>query len=229
MELFRKIFGEFIGTFMLVFIGTGMVAFSTNPDPLTIGLAFGLSITIADYAVGHGGLSDGHFNPAVTIAMVLNKRATIKEAVFFIIAQFVGAIAASACVGGFGSALGLPAGTYGQTDFPDISAGAAFAFETLISFLFIFVILMVTSKKYGSKQMASIAIGLTLGFLVAIALNLTGGSLNPARSFGPAIFAGGDALAHYWVYLCAPILGGVIAAVVAKFMGSEQGLTEQDA
>lgn len=227
MELFRKIFGEFIGTFMLVFVGTGVVVL-VNPDPLTIGLAFGLTVTLMDYAIGHGGLSDGHFNPAVTVAMAINDRVPVKDGLFYILAQFIGGICASACVGVLGNALGVPAGSYGQTDFTNINAGMAFAFEALITFLFIFVILMVTSKKYGSKQMASIAIGAALGLLIILASNLTGGSLNPARSFGPAIFAGGTALSHYWVFLCAPLVGAIIAAFIAKFMGSEEGLTEAD-
>ena len=81
---------------------------------------------------------------------------------------------------------------------------------------------MVTSKKYGNTALAPFAIGLILSFLIIIALNLTGGSLNPARSFGPAIFAGGKALSHYWVYLLAPSLGSAIAAVAVKLMGSEE-------
>lgn len=227
MENIRKYFGEFIGTFMLVFVGTGTVVVG-QADPLTIGLAFGLTITAMDYAVGHGGMSDGHFNPAVTIAMAINERVDVKNGLFYILSQFLGATCASACIGVIGKALKVPAGSYGQTDFPNINAGMAFAFEALISFLFIFVILMVTSKKYGSKTMGSVSIGITLSFLIIVALNLTGGSLNPARSFGPAIFAGGTALSHYWVYLCAPVVGGVLAAFIARFMGSEQGLDDTD-
>lgn len=227
MESLRKCFGEFIGTFMLVFIGTGAVAIS-QVDPLTIGLAFGLTVTAMDYAVGHGGMSDGHFNPAVTLAMMINERCSVKDGLTFWLSQFLGATAASAIVLGLGNALDLPAGSLGQTDFSRINAATAFGFEALITFLFIFVILMVTSKKYGSKTMGSVSIGITLAFLIIIALNLTGGSLNPARSFGPAIFAGGPALAHYWVYLCAPLIGGTLAAFIARFMGSEAGLEETD-
>lgn len=227
MELFRKVFGEFIGTFMLVFVGTATIVLA-NPDPLTIGLAFGLTVTAMDYAIGHGGLSDGHFNPAVTIAMAINDRVPVRDGLFFILAQFFAGICAAAFVGVLGNGVGVPAGSYGQTDFPVVNTGLAFSFEAIITFLFVFVILMTTSKKYGSKQMASIAIGGTLTLLVIVALNITGGSLNPARSLGPALFAGGTALSHYWVYLCAPITGAVAAAFIAKFMGSEQGLTDAD-
>lgn len=221
MALFRKCFGEFMGTFMLVFVGTATVVVGKT-DPLAIGLAFGLTITIMDLAVGHGALSNGLFNPAVTIAMAINKRVSWKDSIFFIISQFVGAIVASFFVGIFGKALKVPAGSYGQTDFSEISTGMAFGVETLITFLFIFVIIMATSKKYGSGALASFAIGLVLALLIIVALNLTGGSLNPARSFGPAIFAGGTALSHYWVYLCAPVVGGVLAALVTQFLGSEE-------
>ncbi|MGV0168381.1 MIP/aquaporin family protein [Furfurilactobacillus sp. WILCCON 0119] len=210
---------EFLGTFMLVFIGTGTVTL-TKGGPLAIGLAFGLAITMMAYAVG--GISGGHFNPAVSVAMLINGRLSAIDAVKYVISQFLGAIAGSAVIGMMKHALNLPQRVgFGQTDFPNISAGAAFATETLITFLFVFVILMVTSKRYGNAQMAPLAIGLTLGFLILVALNLTGGSLNPARSFGPAIFAGGSALAHYWVYLVAPVLGAAIAAVVGRWLGSE--------
>ena len=184
----RKYFAEFIGTFVLVFLGTGTVAIANTGETaigyLGIGLAFGLAVTIMACAVG--GVSGGHFNPVVSLAMMINKRLD------------------------------------GQTDFPNITAGEAFLFEAIITFLFVFVILMVTSEKYGNAALAPVAIGLALAFLIIVALNLTGGSLNPARSFGPAVFAGGTALSHYWVYLLAPLVGAAIAAVAAKLMGSEE-------
>ena len=81
---------------------------------------------------------------------------------------------------------------------------------------------MTTSDRFGNSQMAPLAIGITLSLLIIVALNLTGGSLNPARSFGPAIFAGGSALAHYWVYLAAPIVGAILAAFTGRLLGSEE-------
>lgn len=215
----KKYFAEFLGTFMLVFLGTGTVVIAGG-DTLAIGLGFGLAITIMAYAVG--GVSGGQFNPAVTLAMMINKRTSVKDGIIYWVSQFLGAIAASGFLSIFIKALDLPSDGFGQTDFPDISAGTAFLFEAVITFLFIFVILMVTSKKYGNSTMAPVAIGLVLSFLIIVALNLTGGSLNPARSFGPAIFAGGSALSHYWVYLCAPLVGAVVAAICGKLMGSEE-------
>ncbi|GEK29615.1 MIP/aquaporin family protein [Furfurilactobacillus siliginis] len=215
----RKYFAEFIGTFVLVFIGTGTVTIAKG-GTLAIGLAFGLAVTLMAYAVG--GVSGGNFNSAVSVAMMINRRLSVKDGLFYIVSQFLGATAASAVLGFFKNALDLPKSVgFGQTDFPKISAGAAFTFEALITFLFVFVILMVTSDKFGNATMAPVAIGLALGFLIIIALNLTGGSLNPARSFGPAIFAGGSALAHYWVYLLAPVVGAAVAAFVGRWMGSE--------
>lgn len=220
----RKYFAEFIGTFVLVFVGTGTVAIANTGSNavgfIGIALAFGLAVTIMAYAVG--GISGGHFNPAVSLAMMINQRLDIKDGLFYIVSQFLGATVASFVVKDFASSLKLPSTSLGQTDFPNISAGQAFLVEALITFLFIFVILMVTSDKFGTPTLAPLAIGVTLALLIMVTLNLTGGSLNPARSFGPAILAGGSALSHYWVYFLAPLVGGVIAAFVGQFMGSEE-------
>lgn len=215
----RRYAAEFIGTFMLVFLGTGAVVIA-KADTLTIGLAFGLTVTVMAYAFG--GVSGGHFNPAVSIAMMINKRLEAKDGVFYIVAQFLGAIVASGLLSVLINALDLSRIGFGQTDFPKIGAGVAFLVEVIVTFSFILVILMTTSDRFGNSQMAPLAIGITLSLLIIVALNLTGGSLNPARSFGPAIFAGGSALAHYWVYLAAPIVGAVLAAFTGRLLGSEE-------
>ncbi|KGB14475.1 porin [Latilactobacillus sakei] len=215
----RRYAAEFIGTFMLVFLGTGAVVIA-KADILTIGLAFGLTVTVMAYAFG--GVSGGHFNPAVSIAMMINKRLEAKDGVFYIVAQFLGAIVASGLLSVLINALDLSRTGFGQTDFPKIGAGVAFLVEVIVTFSFILVILMTTSDRFGNSQMAPLAIGITLSLLIIVALNLTGGSLNPARSFGPAIFAGGSALAHYWVYLAAPIVGAVLAAFTGRLLGSEE-------
>ncbi len=215
----RRYAAEFIGTFMLVFLGTGAVVIA-KADTLTIGLAFGLTVTVMAYAFG--GVSGGHFNPAVSIAMMINKRLEAKDGVFYIVAQFLGAIVASGLLSVLINALDLSRTGFGQTDFPKIGAGVAFLVEVIVTFRFILVILMTTSDRFGNSQMAPLAIGITLSLLIIVALNLTGGSLNPARSFGPAIFAGGSALAHYWVYLAAPIVGAILAAFTGRLLGSEE-------
>lgn len=148
--------------------------------------------------------------------MLLNHRLGIKDFVGYVISQFVGAILASAIVFDLVHELGLSTKNLGQTDFPNISVSGAFITETLVTFLFVLVIVLVTSKKWGNANFAGLIIGITL------ALNLTGGSLNPARSFGPALFAGGSAMTHYWLYLVAPLVGAVLAAGVGNYLGSEE-------
>lgn len=214
----RKYIAEFLGTFMLVFLGTATVVIAKG-GVLAIGLAFGLAITVSAYAFG--GISGGHFNPAVTTAMLINRRIGLKDAFWYIVAQILGAIAASAVVLSFVTALGLKTTALGQTDFPSISAGMASLVEGLVTFLFLVIILNVTSDDHGNSDFAGIVIGVTLAFLIIVALNLTGGSLNPARSIGPAIFAGGSALHHLWVYIVAPEVGAILAAFCSRILGSE--------
>ncbi|UIF30323.1 aquaporin [Levilactobacillus brevis] len=214
----QKYTAEFLGTFMLVFLGTGAVTVAAG-STLTIGLAFGLAITVSAYAFG--GISGGHFNPAVTTAMLINRRISGKDALWYIVAQVLGATVASAIMKLFVGGLGLATNQLGQTDFPKISTGLAFFVEALVTFLFLLVILNVTSDRHGNGDFAGVTIGVTLAFLIIVALNLTGGSLNPARSFGPAVFAGGSALSHLWLYILAPEVGAVLAAFVGRMMGSE--------
>lgn len=215
----QKYLAEFFGTFMLVFLGTGAVTVAAG-NTLTIGLAFGLAITVSAYAFG--GISGGHFNPAVTTAMLMNRRINGRDALGYVIAQVLGATVASAFMKLFVSGLGLATNQLGQTDFPKISTGLAFLVEVLVTFLFLLVILNVTSDRHGNGDFAGLTIGVTLAFLIIVALNSTGGSLNPARSFGPAIFAGGSALSHLWLYILAPEVGAILAALVARVMGSEE-------
>lgn len=214
----QKYTAEFFGTFMLVFLGTGAVTVAAG-STLTIGLAFGLAITVSAYAFG--GISGGHFNPAVTTAMLINRRIGAKDALGYVVAQVLGATVASAFIKIFVGGLGLATNQLGQTDFPKISTGMAFLVEALVTFLFLLVILNVTSDRHGNGDFAGVTIGVTLAFLIIVALNLTGGSLNPARSFGPAIFAGGSALSHLWLYILAPEVGAILAAFVGRLMGSE--------
>ncbi|HJE15771.1 MAG TPA: MIP family channel protein [Lapidilactobacillus dextrinicus] len=215
----RKYISEFLGTFMLVFIGTSSVVIAKG-NVLTIALAFGLAITVSAYAFG--GISGGHFNPAVTTAMLINRRISATDAIAYIISQVLGATVASLFVKIFVGALSLPTNQLGQTDFPKISTGIAFLVEVLATFLFLMVIINVTSKDHGDAARAGVVIGLTLSLLIIFALNLTGASLNPARSFGPAIFAGGSALKHIWLYILAPEVGAILAALCSKYLlGSE--------
>jgi aquaporin Z len=217
--LLRKYLSEFLGTFFLILLGTSAVTIAKG-DTLTIAIAFGLAITISAYAFG--GISGGHFNPAVTTAMLINKRISAMDAVGYIISQVLGATVASLFVKIFVGALKLPTNQLGQTDFPKISGGVAFLVEVLATFMFLMIILNVTSKDHGDAHFAGLVIGVSLSLLIVFALNLTGASLNPARSFGPAIFAGGSALKHLWLYIVAPEVGAVLAAYCSRFfLGSE--------
>ncbi len=149
--------------------------------------------------------------------MAIEKKISWSDFVGYIIFQFVGAILASLCILKFVNSLGLQATQLGQTDFTKISAGTAFFAEALATFLFVTIILNVTSK-HGDDHFAGLAIGLTLAFLIIVLLNPTGGSLNPARSLGPAIFAGGSALAHLWLYIVATEVGSIIAAYCNRYL-----------
>lgn len=215
----RKYISEFLGTFFLVMLGTSAVTIAKG-DTLTIALAFGLAITISAYAFG--GISGGHFNPAVTTAMLINRRISATSAVGYIVSQFLGATVASIFVKIFVGVLNLPTNQLGQTDFPKISMGVAFLVEVLATFMFLMIIINVTSKDHGNNDFAGLIIGLSLAMLIIFALNLTGASLNPARSFGPAILAGGSGLKHLWLYIVAPEVGAVLAAYCSRlFLGSE--------
>lgn len=162
----QKYLAEFFGTFMLVFLGTGAVTVAAG-NTLTIGLAFGLAITVSAYAFG--GISGGHFNPAVTTAMLINRRINGRDALGYVIAQVLGATVASAFMKLFVSGLGLATNQLGQTDFPKISTGLAFLVEVLVTFLFLLVILNVTSDRHGNGDFAGLTIGVTLAFLIIVA------------------------------------------------------------
>lgn len=204
-----------IGTFVLVFVGTGSVVFGNGTEGLGhlgIALAFGLSIVAAAYSIG--AVSGAHLNPAVSIAMFVNKRMNAKELVCYIAAQVIGAIAASGAI--FlvdGAENGL-----GANGFTTVSAAEAFLFEVIASFIFILVIMTVTSASKGNGKIGGLVIGLTLTAMILVGLNVTGLSVNPARSLAPALFVGGEVLSQVWVFLTAPIVGGILAALVAKHL-----------
>jgi len=237
----RKYIAEFLGTFMLVFFGTGSVVYSaiTTQSPITIGLSFGLALAVAIYAFGR--VSGGHFNPAVSLSMAIQKRLSWVEFVGYVLAQLIGAIVASGAV-----YLGVTAylkstsvttalsgqsmtvkqfvtlAGLGQTNFADGQGWYAFAFELILTFLFVLVISIVTKL---ANVPAPLIIGLWLAVLIIVALPITGGAFNPARALGPAIFVQGKALGHVWVYLVADLLGGALAAFAANFFN--KGITKE--
>jgi len=195
-----------------------------------------LALAVSIYAFCH--ISGGHFNPAVSLSMALQKRLTWIEFIGYVIAQLIGAIVASAAVyGGVAAYLKSPTVAHalsgqkmsvsqfvnlaglGQTNFADGQTLAAFLFELVLTFLFILVISIVTKL---ANVPAPIIIGLWLSALIIVALPITGGAFNPARALAPAIFVQGKALGHVWVYVVANLLGGVLAAYAANFFNKEE-------
>lgn len=231
----RKYIAEFIGTIMLVTIGCGTAVGSTaltgalglEGSPLAvaavvIGLAFGMSIVIAAYSVGN--VSGAHLNPAVSLAMLIDGRMSVVDFVGYVVAQVLGAIAAAGLLVAFtGSYASLGTNGYGDASAMGTGAGIAFLIEVVLTFFFVLLILGVTSKPEFAN-IAGIVIGLALAAIVILGLPFTGTSVNPARSFGPALLAGGEALAQVWVFILAPLVGGALAALVHRFVltASEQ-------
>jgi len=217
----KKFVAELIGTFMLVYIGTGAVVFGNGLDGLGhlgIAFAFGLAIVVAAYSIGT--VSGAHLNPAVSIAMFVNKRLSSSELVNYILRQVVEAFLASASVFFL---LASTASLVENALANGVTVFGGFLFEVIATFLFVLVIMTVTSASKGNGAIAGLVIGLSLMAMILVGLNITGLSVNPARSLAPAVFVGGVALQQIWIFILAPIVGGVRAALVAKnFLGTEE-------
>ena len=216
MSSIKKYFAELIGTLVLTFMGCAS-AMVLGCDPsgghLAVALAFGLSIVAMAYVIGS--VSGCHINPAVSLAMLISKKLGVVDFVGYVVSQVIGAIAGAGLLKmltGFGVAdLTGGLGSNGVANAGGI--GGAFVVEVILTFIFILTILGVTSDE-SKGSVAGIVIGLTLVFVHIVGIPLTGTSVNPARSIGPAIFAGGQALTDLWVFIAAPLVGAVIAAVV---------------
>lgn len=224
----KKLLAEAIGTFSLVLFGCGAAVVSgisaTGPSGiglLGISLAFGLAVVVMAYAIG--GITGCHINPAITVSMLVAGKVSGGDAVKYMIGQFAGAVAAAGVLyliqkGSPGFELGewaLGSNGWGEGYLGGYTTTAAFITEAVLTFLFLFVIFATTSK-WGNSNMAGLAIGLTLVLIHLVAIPITGTSVNPARSFGPAIFAQGKALGQLWLFFAAPIAGGIAAALVWK-------------
>lgn len=232
MDSLKKYIAEFIGTGVLVVGGCGTaVAVNTvthgfgGPTPtaatiIAISLAFGLSIVAMAYSIGN--VSGCHINPAVSLGMLVSGKMSVKDFFGYIIAQFLGATAGAAGLWlVFGSNQSLGANGYGDSSALHIGAVGAGIVEVVLTFIFVLLILGVTSKAENSK-IAGLVIGLTLVFVHLIGIAFTGTSVNPARSFGPAILQGGVALRQLYVFIIAPLVGAVIAGLVHKFVIAEK-------
>lgn len=222
----KKYLAEMIGTMVLVLMGCG-VAVSLNCSSVcdvvtanaatVIGtsLAFGLSVVAMAYAIG--GISGCHINPAITFAVWLSGRMSGKDAVMYVIAQTVGAIAGAAILFGLAPESGLGANGLQA----GISTGTGFLAELIFTFVFVLVVLGTTDSEKGAGNFAGLAIGLSLVLVHLVCIRYTGTSVNPARSIGPALFKGGEALSQLWIFIVAPLLGAALSALVWKCISTE--------
>ena len=212
MNSFKKYLAEFIGTFVLVLFACGTAAVVGCDTPggyLMTDLAFGPVIVAMAYSIGN--ISGCHINPAVSIAMLISKKMSFKDFVGYIIAQFAGAIAGAAVLMAL---VGVETGLGTNALYND-SIGLSFLVEVILTFVFVLAILGVTSKE-SNGGVAGIVIGLSLTLVHILGISFTGTSVNPARSFGPALLVGGDALSCLWVFIVGPFVGAALAAVVYK-------------
>ena len=215
----KKYVSEFIGTLILVLFGCGTAVLAgMYVGVFGIAVAFGLSIIAMAYVIGD--ISGCHINPAVTIAMLINKKISIKDAIGYIVAQIIGAISGSAMLYGIVKAMELSTESLGQNlASSNVPLYIALLVEVVLTFVFIFTILGVTSKKENSS-VSGLVIGFTLTFVHIIGIPLTGTSVNPARSIAPAIFVGGDALSQLWIFILGPIFGAILAALLWQYLNA---------
>lgn len=219
----RRLFAEFFGTFWLVFGGCGAAVIAAAFPELGIGfvgvaLAFGLTVLTMVYAVG--GISGGHFNPAVSVGLLVAGRFEARELVPYVVAQLIGAVAAGAVLylvvsgrADFTSVGGFASNGYGAASPGGYSMTSALVIEVLLTFFFLLIILGSTSNRVPAG-FAPIAIGLALTLIHLISIPVTNTSVNPARSTGVALFAEGPALAQLWLFWVAPIVGAALAGIV---------------
>ena len=213
----KKYIAEFIGTFTLVLFGTGVAVITGNI--VAIALAFGLAIIASAYVIGD--ISGCHVNPAVSLAMLIDKRMTVKDFIGYVVSQILGAIAGSATLLFIAKQLKIDEVILGANTFGKLTMIGAFVVELILTFIFIYTVLGVTKDKEKSN-IAPIVIGLTLTFVHLFGVGLTGTSVNPARSLAPALLQGGEALKQVWLFIVAPLAGGGLAAIVFKFLNSNK-------
>jgi aquaporin NIP len=217
----RSLVAETIGTFALVFAGCGAIMVDAKTHQLGhvgVAITFGLVIMFGIYAVGH--ISGAHFNPAVTFGFAISRHFPWSRAVGYWCAQLVGAVAATAILRG---SLGNVADV-GAT-IPSGSQGQAFLWEVVLTFFLMFVIMGVATDTRAVGEAAAIAIGGTVGFDAMFGGPITGASMNPARSIGPALVSGN--LHALWLYVAAPLVGATLAATIYQFVRGEQALAEE--
>ena len=216
----KKYISEFVGTMLLTLIACGVavvIGCGTPAGIIATAITFGLVIVAAAYSIGN--VSGCHINPAVSIAMLVSGKMSVKDCICYIISQITGAFAGSAllglCLGSF-EALGAN-GYGGKVLENEVTIMVALLVEIILTFIFITTILGVTDKKENGP-IAGLVIGLTLTFVHLFGIPFTGTSVNPARSLAPAVLQGGDALTQVWVFILAPITGAILAALFYRFV-----------
>ena len=214
-----------IGTMVLVLMGCGSAVFAgsmagtvgAGVGTVGVALAFGLSVVAMAYAIG--GISGCHINPAITLGVFLSGRMNGKDAGMYMVFQVIGAIIGSSILYILAKDSGSVTTFTGANGYTNVLP--AFVAETVFTFIFLLVVLGSTSKGANTK-FAGIAIGLALVLIHIVCIPITGTSVNPARSIGPALFQGGEALSQLWLFIVAPFLGAAIAAVVWKGIDTEE-------
>jgi aquaporin Z len=230
MPLGKRAIAEFIGTFWLVFGGCGSAVLAAAFPSLGIGFvgvafAFGLTVLTMAYAIGH--ISGCHLNPAVSVGLVVGKRFPASDLLAYVIAQLAGGIVAAGVLytiasgkAGFSLAGGFASNGYGAHSPGEYSLMACLVAEVVLTFMFLMIILGATDRR-APQGFAPIAIGLGLTLIHLIGIPVTNLSVNPARSTGPALFAGGWAIEQLWLFWLAPIIGAAIAGIAYPAMASE--------
>jgi len=223
----KKYLAELIGTMVLVLLGCGSAVFAGMPagavaaggvGTLGVAFAFGLAVVAMAYTIGN--ISGCHINPAITFGVALSGRMSWKDAGMYILFQVIGAIIGSGIIylllttGGHNPDSPTVTGANGWSG--NITMAQAFIAELVFTFIFVLVVIGSTDSKKGAGNLAGLAIGLTLVLIHIVCIPITGTSVNPARSIGPALFQGGAALTQLWLFIVAPLIGGGIAAYVWK-------------
>ena len=219
----KKYVAEMIGTMVLVLMGCGSAVFAGAGQPFasvgTLGVAFAFGLTVLAMVYTIGKISGCHINPAITLGMLLSKKISGKDAGMYMVFQVIGAIIGSSILYILAKDSGSVTTFTGANGYTNVLP--AFVAETVFTFIFLLVVLGSTSKGANTK-FAGIAIGLALVLIHIVCIPITGTSVNPARSIGPALFQGGEALSQLWLFIVAPFLGAAIAAVVWKGIDTEE-------
>jgi len=222
----RKYIAECVGTFVLTFLGCGTAMFlgcNTPAGVVGTAIAFGLAVVAMAYTIG--GISGCHINPAITLGVALSGRMSWKDACGYWVGQVIGGIIAGAVLLLLTNVVSAPdlTGGLGSNGVANAGGvGGAILVEIIATFLFVLVVLGTTDAKVDAGNFAGLAIGLSLILIHLVCINLTGTSVNPARSIGPALFAGGEALANVWVFIVAPLVGGALSALVWKGLAPKE-------